>query len=210
MAQLVVAAERRQHLRGALKLEYFSLTWNVLEAVVGLIAGLAAGSVALIGFALDSVAESSSAAVLTWRLRSEESGRRSNEDAERKAVRLVAIAFFALAAYVSGHALYELVLQKRPEESPVGIALAIVSLIVMPILARSKRRAARAIDSRSLQADSKQTSICTWLSAVLLVGLVANSLWGWWWADPIAALVIAGVAAREGWELWNTEDFCCL
>jgi divalent metal cation (Fe/Co/Zn/Cd) transporter len=210
VAQLVVATARRQQLRRALKLEYFSLVWNVIEAVVGLAAGLAAGSVALIGFALDSVVESSSAAVLTWRIKSEESGRRSNEDAERRAVRLVAVAFFALAVYVAGHSLYDLILQKRPEGSPVGIGLALVSLVVMPLLARAKRRAARAINSRSLQADSKQTSICTWLSAVLLGGLLANSVWGWWWADPLAGLVIVAVAAREGWELWTTEDFCCL
>lgn len=196
-------------MRKALWLEYFSLTWNVAEAVVGLVAGFAAGSVALIGFALDSVAESSSAAILTWRLKTEDRGRRTNEDAERRAVRMVAIAFFALAIYVAIHAIYELALQKRPEESRVGIALALVSLVVMPLLARSKRRAARAMNSRALQADSRQTSICTWLSAVLLFGLVAHSLWGWWWADPAAALVIAGIAAREGRELWTTEDFCC-
>jgi divalent metal cation (Fe/Co/Zn/Cd) transporter len=210
MAQLVVGTERRQHLHNALKLEYFSLIWNVIEAVVGLIAGFAAGSVALIGFALDSVVESSSAGVLTWRIKAEASGRRSNEDAEKRAVRLVAIAFFALAAYVAAHATYELVLQKHPEESPVGIGLAIVSLIGMPILAAAKRRSARTIDSRALQADSKQTSLCTWLSAVLLVGLVANALWGLWWADPVAGLVIAAVAAKEGRELWKTEDFCCI
>lgn len=195
-------------LRSALKLEYFSLAWNVVETVVGMVAGLMAGSVALIGFALDSVVESSSASVLIWRIRSEQHGHRTSEEAERKAVRLVAVAFFALAAYVGGRAIWDLVRGEAPEESLVGIGLAVVSLIVMPLLARAKRRAATKMDSLAMQADASQTSLCTYISAFLLVGLGANALFGWWWADPLAGLAIAGLAANEGRELWTTEDFC--
>jgi divalent metal cation (Fe/Co/Zn/Cd) transporter len=156
------------------------------------------------------VVEASSASILLWRLRTERSGRRSAEEAERKAVRAVAAAFFALAAYVAIQAAYDLITGNRPEESTVGIVLASVSLVVMPLLAWRKRVAARALNSRSLEADAKQTTLCTYISGFLLVGLVANSLLGWWWADPLAGLAIAFLAAREGRELWTTEDFCCV
>ena len=192
----------------ALKLEYFSLAWNFLETIVGFVAGIAAGSVALIGFALDSVVESSSAGALIWRLRAESSGRATSDEVERKAVRIVASAFFALALYVGGQALFDLATQARPEASRLGIGLAVVSLIVMPWLAARKRRMAKVLDSRSLQADSNQTSLCTLISAFLLFGLAANAVLGWWWADPVAAIAIAGLAAREGRILWTTEDFC--
>lgn len=195
-------------LRTGLRLEYFTMAWNLVEAVIGLVAGILAGSVALVGFALDSVVEGSSGGILLWRLRAEKQGA-NVEKVERKAVRYVAVAFFLLAGYVGYRALNSLWTQARPEDSPVGIALAIVSLIVMPILARLKLRVARKIDSRALQADSAQTRLCTYLSVVLLGGLIANALLGWWWADPIAALAIAGLAAREGVVLWNTQDLCC-
>lgn len=204
----VEPAERAADLRKALRLEYFSLAWNFLETFVGMVAGIAAGSVALIGFALDSVAESSSAGALIWRLRREASGAATSEAIERKTVRMVAVGFFALAAYVGVQAGYDLLTRTRPEESGVGIALAVVSMVVMPWLAGRKRRMAKTLDSRSLQADSHQTSLCTLISAFLLVGLAANAWLGWWWADPVAALAIAGLAAREGRELWTTEDFC--
>jgi divalent metal cation (Fe/Co/Zn/Cd) transporter len=167
-----------------------------------------AGSVALVGFGLDSVVELSTAAILIWRFRTETRGR-SSEDAERKAVRLVAIAFYALAAYIGVRAVLDLAAQSRPEESPVGIALAVASLIVMPVLVARKRKLAAEIESRSLQADSTQTLLCTYMSAFLLVGLAANTLLGWWWADPVAGLAIAALAVREGLELWREEDFCC-
>ena len=202
-------AARQDRLRKGLLLEYFTVGWNILETVVGLAAGIVAGSVALIGFALDSVVEASSATILVWRLRSEQNGTRTAEEAERRAIRLVAIAFFALAAYVGGRALLDLISQSRPEESPAGIALAIVSLIVMPLLARAKGRVARQLDSRALQADSTQTTLCTYLSAFLLVGLLANASFGWWWADPLSAVGMALFAAKEGRELWTAEDLCC-
>jgi divalent metal cation (Fe/Co/Zn/Cd) transporter len=200
---------RSAQLERALRLAYFTIGWNAIEAIVGTTAGLAAGSVALLGFALDSVVESSSGGVVLWRLRSEISGRRTAEEAERRAVRAVAVAFFALAAYVGGQAVYNLATRAEPDPSPVGIGLAAVSLLVMPVLAWRKRLAARSLDSATVRADSTQTLLCVALSLVLLVGLGANALWGWWWADPIAALTIAGVAANEGRELWTTEDFCC-
>ncbi len=200
---------RRDGLRHALDLEGISLSYNLLEAVVGIAAGIAAGSVALVGFGLDAVVESASAGVLIWRLGTERRGRRTAEEAELKAVRLVALAFAALAAYVGGRALFDLAAGTHPEESTIGIVLAAVSLAVMPLLARAKHRAARELDSRSLEGDSAQTMLCTYMSAVLLFGLGANALWGWWWADPIAGLFIAALAAREGRELWVTKDLCC-
>jgi divalent metal cation (Fe/Co/Zn/Cd) transporter len=186
-----------------------SLSYNVVEAGVGIAAGLAAGSVALVGFGLDAVVESASAGVLLWRLGTERRGSRTAEEAERRAVRLVAIAFAALGLYVGVRAAVDLWAGTRPDESTVGIVLAVLSLLVMPVLARAKRRAARELDSRSLEGDSAQTMLCTYMSAVLLGGLLANSLLGWWWADPIAGIAIAALAAKEARELWVTEDFCC-
>lgn len=203
------AARRDNDLQRGLVLEYFTIGWNLIEAIVGIAAGVAAGSVALVGFALDSVVEASSGAVLLWRLRKEVRDRASAEAAERKAVRLVAVAFVALAVYVAGRAAWDLITGSAADDSVAGIVLAVVSLIVMPVLAWRKRVVARALDSRALQADSTQTSVCTYLSAFLLVGLVANSALGWWWADPLAGLAIAAFAAKEGRELWRTEELCC-
>jgi divalent metal cation (Fe/Co/Zn/Cd) transporter len=199
---------RAASIRSALSLEYFSLAWNFLETFVGLAAGLASGSVALIGFALDSVVESSSAAALIWRLRREQSGGASTEDIEHRAVRIVGGAFFALGFYVAAQASFDLVTRSKPEASVLGIVLAAVSVVVMPLLAVRKRRMAKSLDSRSLEADSGQTWLCSFISLFLLVGLGANAALGWWWADPVAALVIAGLAFREGRELWTTQRFC--
>lgn len=204
-----VAPARGVHLQRGLNLAYMSVSYNIVEAVVGIALGIGAASVALIGFGLDSVVESSSAAVVIWRLRAEAHGGRSSEDVERRAVRLVALAFFALAAYVGIRGIHALVTVARPDESVPGIVLAVVSIIVMPVLAWRKRIAARALDSRSVQADSMQTMLCTYLSGFLLVGLVANAMWGLWWADPVAGLAIAGIATKEGVGLWRTKDFCC-
>lgn len=191
-----------------MRLEYFSLVWNFIETFVGFVAGLASGSIALIGFALDSVVEASSAGALVWRFRAERRGPERAEEFERRAVRMVGWAFVALAAYVGIKAAYDLITQARPEESMAGIALAAVSLLVMPYLAWRKRTMAKVVDSRALDADSHQTSLCTFISAVLLVGLAANAWLGWWWADPVAGLAIAALAAKEGHELLTTERFC--
>lgn len=209
MRASVEPTSRDHLLRRGLGLEYFTIAWNVLEAVVGLAAGVLAGSVALVGFALDSLVETSSGGILVWRLRSEHRGKGTSEELERRAVRGVALAFFALAAYVGIQAAVDLVGAARPDPSLPGIVLAAVSLVVMPVLAWRKRVAARGLDSRALQADSTQTTLCVLLSGALLVGLAANAVLGWWWADPAAGLFIAAVAAREGHELWTTEDVCC-
>jgi divalent metal cation (Fe/Co/Zn/Cd) transporter len=201
-------APRTEQLEHALRLEYFTVGWNLLEAVVGMVAGLIAGSVSLVAFALDSVVESTSGSILIWRLKAETAGK-SSDHLERAVLKPLAVAFFALALYVAARAVQALLSGTQPDDSPVGIGLAVVSLIVMPILAHKKKATARQLDSRALEADSTQTNICTYLSAVLLGGLVANSLLGWWWADPLAGLFIAGIAAKEGWELWNGEDICC-
>lgn len=200
--------DRAAGLQRGLVLEYFTVAWNALEALVGLAAGVAAGSVALVGFALDSVVEASSGTVLIWRLRAERSGNRTAEEAEQKASRLIAWAFFALASYVGGKAVYDLATGARPEQSTPGIVLAVVSLIVMPVLAWRKRVVAHELGSRSLAADSTQTTICTYLSGFLLVGLVTNAWLGWWWADPVAGLAITGFAVKEGREAWRGDDSC--
>jgi divalent metal cation (Fe/Co/Zn/Cd) transporter len=200
---------RGRDLARASRLEYVSVGYNVLEAAAGVAFGLAAGSVALVGFGLDSVVEASSATILLWRLRTEVSGRRTAAEAEGRAIRLVAVAFFALAAYVGVRSAWDLFTGARPEESIPGIVLAAASLVIMPVLARAKRRLADRLNSRSLQADSMQTVLCTYLSAFLLLGLAANALWGWWWADPTAGLAIAVIAVREGLVLWRERDLCC-
>lgn len=186
----------------AIRLEWFTVSWNVLEAAVGIAAGVVAGSVALVGFGLDSVIETASAGILLWRLR--QTGE-AEEAAERRAVRLVGISFFALAAYVAWEAATSLLRHSHPEASAVGIALATASLIVMPLLARAKLRLAREMGSRALAADSKETLACSMLSATLLAGLLANALLGWWWADPAAALGIVVFLLREGWEAFEED-----
>ena len=186
--------------RGRL-LEYFTIGWNTLEAVVAISFGILAGSIALIGFGVDSVIEGSSGAIILWRLF-------AGEEKERLALRLVGISLLVLAAYVAFDAMKSLILQERPDESYVGIALAIVSLIVMPLLAREKRKVAARLNSRAMQADSRQTDICAYLSAILLGGLTLNALVGWWWADPIAALVMIPIIAKEGIEALQGKTCC--
>jgi divalent metal cation (Fe/Co/Zn/Cd) transporter len=204
----VRAADRDALLRRGIRLEYLTIGWMGVEAVFGIGAGIVAGSAALVAFALDSVVEMASAGVLVWRLRAEQRGQ-SVEDVERRAIRGVAMAYFALASYVTVHAFVDLATGFHPRESKAGIVLAIVALVAMPILAWRKRVTAKQLDSRSMLGDSKQALVCASLSAVLLVGLAANAFWGLWWADPIAAIGIAALAAREGYEMWTTEDICC-
>jgi divalent metal cation (Fe/Co/Zn/Cd) transporter len=180
-----------------------TITYNVIEAVVAIGAGLAASSTALIGFGLDSVIEVSSAAAVAWQFAG-----RDPEARERTALRIIAVSFFALAGYVSVESVRALLGHGEAEHSTVGLVLAAVSLAVMPVLSKAQRRAGRELGSRTAVADSKQTLLCTYLSGVLLVGLGLNSLFGWSWADPVAALVIAAVAVREGREAWK-GDACC-
>jgi divalent metal cation (Fe/Co/Zn/Cd) transporter len=199
----VLSPQRRAALsRRSLRLAYATAGYNLLEGLIAVAAGSAASSAALIGFGLDSFVEVSSAAVLIWQFRS-----RVPEDKERMALRLIAVSFFALAAWVTIDAIRSLIAGADADPSPVGIGLAIASLIVMPLLVRAKRRTGRELGSATVMADSTQTMLCTYLSAVLLVGLILNALWGWSWADPVAALVIAGVATKEGMEAWR-GDHC--
>ncbi|GAA0793647.1 cation diffusion facilitator family transporter [Spirilliplanes yamanashiensis] len=180
-----------------------TITYNVIEAIVAITAGTIASSTALIGFGLDSVIEVSSALAVAWQFSA-----RDHETRERLALRIIAVSFFALAAYVGVESVRALVTGERAEHSTVGLVLAAASLLVMPFLSYAQRRTGRELGSRTAVADSKQTLLCTYLSAVVLVGLAVNSLFGWWWADPLAALLIAAVAVKEGREAWR-GDACC-
>ncbi len=198
---------RAELLRRGLRLEVLTVGWNVFEGLVAIGAGLASGSIALVGFGLDSLVETWSAVILIWRLRVEQAGADDArvESVERRAERLVGLAFLVLAAYVAFESVRTLLAAEAPAGSPVGIALTAVSLALMLWLARAKRRVGVALGSRALIADSEQTRACWYLSAVTLVGLVANAVLGWWWADPLAALVIVGFLVREGLEAIRGE-----
>lgn len=183
-----------------------TITYNVIEAVVALTAGSVASSTALIGFGLDSVIEVSSAAAIAWQFSAREHAVR--EARERTALRIIAFSFFALAAYVTVDAVRALTGTGEAGRSITGIVLAALSLAVMPFLSAAQRRAGRELGSASAVADSKQTLLCTYLSAVLLIGLLLNATLGWSWADPIAALVIAAVAIKEGRDAWQGKGCC--
>ncbi|VEG47727.1 integral membrane protein [Mycolicibacterium chitae] len=181
-----------------------TITYNIIEAAVAIPEGARVGSTALIGFGLDSVIEVSSAAAVAWQFAG-----RDHESREKTALRVIAFSFFALAAYVTVDAVQSLVgVGEPPRHSTIGIVLAALSLAIMPVLSWLQRRAGRELGSLSAVADSKQTLLCTYLSAVLLAGLALNSLFGWWWSDSVAALVIAAVAAREGVEAWRGQHCC--
>lgn len=200
VAPALSLAQRRRLGRRAQLLAGVSVTYNLVEAVVAVTAGAVAGSIALIGFGLDSLVEMSSGLVILWQFR-----HAVPESRERLALRLIGVSFFALAGYVAVESVRNLVGGGEPAPSPVGIALASLSLLVMPVLSWAQRRTGRALNSGSVVADSKQTLLCTYLSAVLLVGLLLNALVGWSWADPLAGLVIAAVAVREGIEAWRGD-----
>ncbi|WP_433359229.1 cation transporter [Streptosporangium sp. CA-115845] len=198
------APARRTVLRRRIRLLVAAtITYNVIEAVVAITAGTLASSAALIGFGLDSVVEVASAAAVAWQFSATDHERR-----EKVALRVIALSFFVLAAYVTVDAVRALAGAGEAEHSTPGLILAGLSLVIMPFLSAAQRRAGRELGSASAVADSKQTLLCTYLSAVLLVGLALNSLFGWSWADPIAALVIAAVAVKEGREAWR-GDTCC-
>jgi divalent metal cation (Fe/Co/Zn/Cd) transporter len=180
-----------------------TITYNVLEAAVALAEGTRVSSSALIGFGLDSVVEISSAAAVAWQFSAKDP-----ETREKAALRFIAISFFALAAYVTVDAVLSLLGLGEARPSLIGIVLAAASLIIMPVLSLAQRRAGRELGSLSAVADSKQTLLCTYLSAILLVGLILNMLWGWSWADPVAAIGIAAIAVREGVNAWR-GDPCC-
>ncbi len=179
------------------RLEYFTLAWNGFEAAVALVAGALAGSIALVGFGLDSVIETISAGILLWRLQPEQDGHR-RERAELTARRLVGVCFLLLAAYVAIESIRALWTKALPERSLPGILIAVAAIVVMPILGRAKRRVAAQLNSGALHADSRQADFCAYLSAILLVGLLLHAGLGWWWADPLAALIMVPIIAREG------------
>lgn len=198
------AAERRAVLvRRVRLLVAFTIAYNVIEAIVALAAGVGAGSAALLGFGLDSVIEVASAVAVAWQFAGGDHERR-----ERAALRVIACSFFALAAFVSFDAVVALATQRAAEHSGVGIGMAALSLLVMPLASWVQRRTGNELGSHSAVADSKQTLLCTYMSAALLLGLVLNSLLGWWWADSLAALIIAAIAVREGVNAWRGE-VCC-
>lgn len=195
------AATRRETLHRRIRLIVgITIGYNLIEAVIAIAAGSVASSAALVGFGLDSTIEVLSAAAVAWQFT-----RRDPERWEKPTLRVIAIAFFALAIYVTATSATALVTAERPEHSTIGIALTAISVAVMPFLSLAERRAGRELGSATAVADSKQTLICTYLSAAVLVGLVANSLLGWWWADAVAGLVIAAFAVREGLEAWRGD-----
>jgi divalent metal cation (Fe/Co/Zn/Cd) transporter len=179
-------------------LSYLTIGWNSLEGIIAIGAGVIVGSIALVGFGFDSVIEVLSGVIILWRLM-------SGERRERLALRIVGVSFIALAAYVAFDAVKSLVYREDPETSYIGIAIAALSLVVMPFLAHAKREVAAKLNSRSMRADSRQTDLCAYLSAILLGGLILNATLGWWWADPVAAMIMVPIIAKEGIEAFQGE-----
>jgi divalent metal cation (Fe/Co/Zn/Cd) transporter len=199
------SAERERLVRRAKQLAWLGVGWHGVEATIAVGAGLAAGSIALIGFGADSLIESFAGFILLWRFAA---SRAASEDAERRAQKLIASSFYVIAAYVGFEAVRSLLTGNRPEASWMGIGLAAVTLVTMPPLAIAKGRIGEKLGSSATKSEGQQNMLCAYLSAALLVGLGANALFGLWWADPVSALVIAGVAVKEGRESWRGESCC--
>jgi divalent metal cation (Fe/Co/Zn/Cd) transporter len=200
-AEILTVEARAGVTRRGRNLEYLTIGWNSIEAVAAIGAGLLAGSIALVGFGFDSVIESLSGAIVLWRLF-------AGEVREKLALRLVGGSFLILAAYVGFDAIKSLILKEPPEATYLGIGIAALSLVVMPVLARAKRKVAASLNSRAMLADSRQTDICAYLSAILLGGLGLNALFGFWWADPVAALVMLPIIIKEGIGAFRGETCC--
>ena len=198
--------DRPALVRRAKLLAWIGVGWHVAEAAIAIAAGAAAGSIALIGFGADSVVESVAGFIVLWRFADSRAG---SDLAERRAQQLIAISFFAIAAYVGVEAIRSLAVGDEPEASIVGIGLAVVTLIAMPPLAAAKARVGERLGSSATKSEGRQNLLCAYLSAALLVGLGANAIFGWWWADPATALLIAGVAIYEGRESWRGESCAC-
>ncbi|HYP04660.1 MAG TPA: cation transporter [Bryobacteraceae bacterium] len=205
--EVAATVERTAQVRRGLQLEYLTLGYNSLEAVIAILAGLIAGSIALVGFGADSVIEVVSGLSLVWRLRSDANVARRAR-AEAISLRIVGVCFAALAGYVAWDAAVALVRRETPEESVPGIILAAASIVIMPLLARAKRRVAGHIASAALTADARQTQLCAYLSAILLGGLLLNALFGWWWADPVAALAMVPIIGKEGADALRGKTCC--
>ena len=195
--------------RWAWWLTALTIGWNSLEAIIAIGSGILTGSIALVGFGLDSIVEVSSALVIVWRLSPQSSDHAANERAERLAVRLIAFSFVAIALYVTYDSVTKLLgIGEQPEHSTIGLVLGALSVVVMPTIAWAKRRVAAGLNSVALKADAAETQLCTYLSVVVLVGLAANSLFSWWWMDPLAGLVVAALALKEGCDAWRSGDLC--
>lgn len=202
-----MTAARADLVSRGLRLNWLTLGYNTVEAVVSLAAGLVAGSVALVGFGVDSAIEVSAALAAQWRLRADlDPARRAR--VERTTHRIIGVSFIALAGYVAVESGATLIGREAPEPSPVGLLILALSVLVMPALARAKRRVARALESRALAADATQTSLCAYLSVIALAGVGLNAAFGWWWADPVAALLMVPIIAREGVEGVRGESEC--
>ena len=202
------STQNRQDLvRRGQRLEYFTIAYNSVEGLVSIVAGLIAGSVSLVGFGLDSAIEVASGAALLWRLHHDLDHSR-REQVERITLRIVGCCFVALAAYIAYESGSTLIGHKAPERSIPGIIVAAVSVVVMPLLARAKRKVAAGIRSEAMSADSRQADFCTYLSAILLGGLLLNALLGWWWADPVAGLVMVPIIANEGVKSLKGKTCC--
>jgi len=208
MASSISVPDRSAFVRRGLRLEYLTLAWNSLEALIAVAAGAIAGSIALVGFGIDSIIECASGGVLIWRLRTDADAHR-RERVELIALRLVGASFLLLAAYVAYEAASTLLKREVPEHSLPGIMLAVASLIVMPVLARAKRKVAQGLSSGAMHADSRQTDLCAYLSAILLGGLLLNAAVGWWWADPVAGLIMVPIIAKEGVDALRGENCDC-
>jgi divalent metal cation (Fe/Co/Zn/Cd) transporter len=201
-------AGRPALVRRGLRLNYLTIGYNTLEAIVSLVAGIVAGSVALVGFGIDSIIEVTASIAAQWRLRADLDPIR-RERVEHLTVRIIGGTFLALAAYVTYDSINTLAAQEKPDGSVVGGILLAMSVIVMPLLARAKRRVAGGLGSSALTADARQTSLCAYLSVIALVGVALNTLLGWWWADPIAALAMVPIILKEGVEGLRGETACC-
>ena len=197
---------REALLRRRIVLEGLTVGYNALEGIVAIVAGLAAGSVALTGFGIDSVIEVTSGALLWWRLRAELGSAPLGLTVERRAARGAGLLLLGLALYIVVESVRDLWTGQHPETSAIGIVLTSLSLIVMPLLARAKLRTAGELDSRALRADAHETIVCAWLSATTLLGLGLNAVLGWWWADPVAALAMLPLIVREGIEAWKGDE----
>jgi len=202
-----IALDRQAVARRGKRLEYFTIAWNSLEGLVAVVAGALAGSISLVGFGIDSFIEVTSGSVLLWRM-SVDADVRRRERNEKLSLKIVGACFLGLAVYVSYESISDIVSRKAPEHSIAGIVLACVSLVVMPLLSRAKKKVGNELASAAMHADAKQTDFCVYLSAILLLGLVLNAALGWWWADPVAALIMVPLIAKEGLEALKGESCC--